>query len=154
MVNRFEYIFEKSMLIELASNGCKKNVINRLDTEWKEKLKNQGQIDDENYIEKKLSITIPIADKPPLAQIKREGENAELLKISELAYKNKIVTESLSDKMDEEFIEENNLIVFSKDNKDSLDKLIETGEAMKNKDFKVNLMLDKDQIKKRNPLRG
>ncbi len=142
----FEYIFEKSMLIELASNGCKKYVINRLDREWKKKYsKDEDKRGDENYIGNKLA-TIPVPDKPPLADIKRQGEDAELLKVSELALQNRIVSENGSDKEYKEFINEENLVIFCPQNKAQLDEIINDNQKISGDDFRVELILDEEKL--------
>lgn len=150
MKEKFQYIFDKSMLIELASNGCFKNVINRLDKEWKEVCdtykKDTGKdIFTINYIDERLT-SVPFADKPPLARIKIEGEYAELLKLSELAYRNKIVTENNGKNKYDEFISDEELVIFNQENRDLLNERIDSKKNISSKDFKVNLILEEKEL--------
>lgn len=153
-----KYIFEKSMLTELANNGCNKQVINRLDVEWKkfckrEKIDNGSVPSDLIYIEEKLT-TIPYPDRPPLAKIKLEGELAEIRKLEELSHNYIIISEFNTEENDDSeeeintsFLKENynelyNLTIeafeFSKDTVATLSDLIKD-EIISSGDFKVKL---------------
>ncbi|TDX49146.1 DEAD/DEAH box helicase [Orenia marismortui] len=101
------YILEKSMLTSLVDSGCKKNVINMLDDNWKKKWKSKcscGSSKDykdccvdlkysENYVSDKLGLKIPMKDKAPLVAHMQEGEIGEFKKIEELSFHYDIITE-------------------------------------------------------------
>jgi len=160
-----EYIFDKSMLTELANNGCQRQVINRLDREVKKKLKINGEEDNEEYISSRLG-KVPFRDTPPLATIKKEGELAEILKIEELSYNNAIVTEENTDLNNpsydddyqgqdktvykyHEFVDKKNgLICFCPGNSYLIKKRIDN-ESISSNNFKMNLFDDNNFLKEK-----
>lgn len=147
-----EYIFEKSMLTELANGGCQKQVINRLDKEWQKTWKRNkeegNELPNKDYIREKL-MHIPSPDTPPLAQIKREGELAEILKLEELSNYYIIGTEvGNKDNYQEykKFINDDGTIEFNQSNREQLKIAIEHDEINSN-DFKVDLsLIDEDGL--------
>lgn len=128
-----EYIINKRMIAELANKGCKKNVINQMYEKSKEQY----------YFTNKLNLIIPFQDKPPLAKLTKEGELAELYKLEELGYRNRIL--SKSDKKKKEYYKEfsndiplnKDIIIFSDNNMEKFKKRIEEG-SIQGKDFKIN----------------
>ncbi len=101
------YIIDKSIITNLANDGCIKYSVNLIDQKWKKLLRKQlcdcgsgkkranccyileqsrNTIKDYNFVEEHLSVKIPHPDKAPLITHMRAGEFAEIRKIEELSY--------------------------------------------------------------------
>lgn len=137
-----KYIFEKSVLTELVSGGCKKNVINRLNKSWR-KLCETTNSDDKDYIIRKLGLSgITVADKPPLVSYQKEGKLAEISIIEELSFRNRIGTNLDIEKKAKEsayrdFINSSKVgtdFVFDKSNRDK----IKLNKSFDNEDFFID----------------
>jgi hypothetical protein len=137
-----KYIFEKSILTELISGGCKRSVVNRLDNEWRDFAK-PSNLPNENYVINKLGLkNSTFQDKPPLASYQEEGKIAETNMLIELSLKNKIGTSVKSDSKNSynEFAETTTNgtgFVFNKVNEKILKDLNKRGK-FDNKDFRVD----------------
>lgn len=144
------YIFEKSILTEMLTGTCNKNVVNRLHKSWLTecaKANINGIKEDDNYIINKLGLSrITVPDKPPLAKYTEEGKIAENALIDEIAYRDSIGTNLIDYKnkknqyKDFENKSSNGTdLVFNKSNRDKI-KL--NKNDFKNEDFSVDFSVD------------
>lgn len=141
-----KYIFEKSILTEMLTGTCNKNVVNRLHKSWISECasaKINGIIEDENYIINKLGLNrITVPDKPPLAKYTKEGKVAENALIDEIAYRKAIGTNLIDNKNKknqyidfEDTVNDGTDLIFNKSNRDNI-KLNKNN--FNNEDFSVD----------------